>query len=326
MSEFHTENNNMIYETIIVGGGPAGLTAGLYLSRSRVNTLLLEKAIPGGQANLTEIIENYPGFPEGILGPELMQNFEKQARKFGLIIKNETVEEISYNVPVNKKLLQVKTDSEIYLCKTIIIASGAQASQLGVPGENEFRGRGVSYCATCDGAFFRGKEIIVVGGGDTAIEESLFLTKFASKVHVVHRRGELRATKILQERAFENSKINFIWHSVITEIKGKDQVESVHIKNVTNNQLTNFPCQGVFIFTGYSPTHPSLSIFSDKLVNEKGYILTDECMMTPVDGIFACGDVRAKVLRQVVTACGEGANAAYFAEKYMENLSSKESE
>jgi len=325
MSELNT-GNNKIFETIIIGGGPAGLTAGLYLSRSRVNTLLFEKGLPGGQANLTEMIENYPGFPEGILGPELMQSFEKQAKKFGLIIQNKTVEEISYNEPGDEKLFQVKADSEIYLCKTIIIASGAQASQLGVPGENEFRGRGVSYCATCDGAFFREKEIIVVGGGDTAIEESLFLTKFASKVHVVHRRGELRATKILQERAFKNPKIDFIWHSVITEIKGKEQVESVQIKNVTNNQITDFPCQGVFIFTGYSPTHPSLGIFHDKLVNKRGYILTDECMMTSVDGIFACGDVRAKDLRQVVTACGEGANAAYFAEKYMEYLSSKESE
>jgi thioredoxin reductase (NADPH) len=326
MDQQNLSQNSHIYETIIVGGGPAGLTAGLYLSRSRVDVLLMEKALPGGQANLTEMIENYPGFPEGILGPDLMQRFEKQARRFGLEIKNDTVLEIAKGDQEEEKYFQVKTDSNIFYCKSIIISSGAQASQLGVPGENEFRGRGVSYCATCDGAFFREKEIVVVGGGDAAIEEALFLTKFASKVNVVHRRGDLRAAKILQERAFANPKINFIWHSIVREIKGNEQVEVVQLKNVTDGQEISFPCQGVFIFTGYSPTHPSLGSFKDQIVNEKGYILTDECMMTPVEGVFACGDVRAKVLRQVVTACGEGANAAFFAEKYLGYLSSKESE
>ena len=314
------------YETIIVGAGPAGLTAGIYLSRSRVKVLLLEKGLPGGQAILTEMIENYPGFPEGILGPDLMQRFEKQARGFGLEITNDTVLEIDQVDKEEETYFQVKTNTNIFQSKSIIIASGAQASQLGVPGENKFRGRGVSYCATCDGAFFRGKEIVVVGGGDAAIEESLFLTKFASKVHVVHRRGELRAAKILQERAFANPKINFIWHSIVREIQGNDQVEAVQLKNVTNEQEIIFPCQGVFIFTGYSPTHPSLGSLEDKILNEKGYILTDECMMTAVEGLFACGDIRAKVLRQVITACGEGANAAFFAEKYLEYLSSMESE
>jgi thioredoxin reductase (NADPH) len=326
MDQQNLSYNDHIYETIIVGGGPAGLTAGLYLSRSRVDVLLMEKALPGGQANLTEMIENYPGFPEGVLGPDLMQRFEKQARRFGLEIKNDTVLEISRGDQEEEKYFQVKTDTNIFYCKSIIISSGAQASQLGVPGENEFRGRGVSYCATCDGAFFREKEIVVVGGGDAAIEEALFLTKFASKVSVVHRRGDLRATKILQERAFANPKINFIWHSIVREIKGNEQVEAVQLNNVTNGQEISFPCQGVFIFTGYSPTHPSLGSFKDQIVNEKGYILTDECMMTPVEGVFACGDVRAKVLRQVVTACGEGANAAFFVEKYLGYVSSKESE
>lgn len=326
MEKKDKNNSSNIYETIIVGGGPAGLTAGIYLSRSRINVLLLEKALPGGQANLTEMIENYPGFPEGVLGPELMQRFEKQARGFGLEIINDTVLEIDQIEKEEEKHFQIKTNYNTFYCKTIIIASGAQASQLGVPGENEFRGRGVSYCATCDGAFFRGKEIVVVGGGDAAIEESLFLTKFASKVHVVHRRGELRAAKILQERAFANPKINFIWHSIVREIKGKEQVEAVQLKNVTNEQEILFPCQGVFIFTGYSPTYPSLGSLKDKIVNEKGYIITDECMMTAIKGVFACGDVRAKVLRQVITACGEGASAAFFAEKYLEYLSSKEAE
>ncbi len=312
------KSNKHLYEIIIIGGGPAGLTAGLYLSRSRVDVLLIEKALPGGQANLTEMIENYPGFPDGIMGPDLMQRFEKQAIGFGLKIKTDTVVDIYYVDQKKKNYFQLRTDSEIYNCKSIIIASGAQASQLGVPGEDEFRGRGVSYCATCDGAFFREKEIVVVGGGDTAIEEAIYLTKFASKIHVVHRRGELRATRILQERAFANPKIHFIWNSVVTEIKGNEQVDTVQLKNVTNEQETTFPCQGVFIFTGYSPTYPSLGSFQDKIIDEKGYILTDKYMMTSVKGIFACGDVRAKELRQVVTACGEGANAAYFAEKYLE--------
>lgn len=325
MEEQKSGQDTHIYQTIIVGGGPAGLTAGIYLSRSRIDALLLEKGLPGGQANLTEMIENYPGFPEGILGPDLMQRFEKQARAFGLKIMNEDAVEITWGKQ-KKKQFRVKTDSNVYQCQSVIIASGAQASQLGVPGENEFRGRGVSYCATCDGAFFRDKEIVVVGGGDTAIEEALYLTRFGSKIHVIHRRGELRAAKILQERAFANPKINFIWHSIVTEIKGNKQVESVQLKNLVEEQEELFPCQGVFIFTGYSPTHPNMDSFKNQILNEKGYILTDESMMTPIEGIFACGDVRAKVLRQVVTACGEGANAAYFTEKYLEYLFSRESE
>ncbi len=315
--------NEHVYETIIIGGGPAGLTAGLYLSRSRIDVLLFEKGLPGGQANLTEMIENYPGFPEGILGPELMQLFEKQARSFGLEIKNEAVLEISPDDKRKENKFQVKTDSEICYCQSIIIASGAQASQLGVPGENKFRGRGVSYCGTCDGAFFRDKKIAVVGGGDTAIEEALYLTRFARNVHVVHRRDKLRATRILQERAFANPKIHFIWNSIVTEIRGGDQVEEVRLKDVINKQEKLFPCQGVFIFTGYKPTYPSLGLFQGQLSNKEDYILTDDSMRTSVEGIFACGDVRAKVLRQVVTACGEGASAAYSTEKYLENIVSE---
>lgn len=317
MAEYEEGYDQHIYETIIIGGGPAGLTAGLYLSRSRVDAVLLEQGMPGGQANLTEKIENYPGFPEGILGPELMQRFEQQAKKFGLEIKNNTVQQLILENRGSKRLFRVETDSEIYYSQSIIIASGAQASQLGVPGEDKFRGRGVSYCATCDGAFFREKEIVVVGGGDTAIEEALYLTKFASKVSVIHRRDKLRAAKILQERAFTNPKIHFIWHSIVTEIKGNEQVSAVYLKNVKDQRETLFPCQGVFIFTGYSPIYPSLDFFQDQIIDDKGYILTNDCLMTSVEGIFACGDVRAKALRQVVTACGEGANAAFFVEKYL---------
>ncbi|MDI9597599.1 MAG: thioredoxin-disulfide reductase [Atribacterota bacterium] len=308
------------YETIIIGGGPAGLTAGIYLSRARVSALLLEKGLPGGQANLTEMIENYPGFPDGIIGPELMQQFVSQASRFGLKIENNDVLEISSTDQHGKNLFQVKTELTQFYAESIIIASGAQASKLGIPGEKEYTGRGVSYCGTCDGAFFREKDIIVVGGGDTAIEESLFLTKFARKVYIVHRRDKLRATKILQERAFANDKIEIIWDSIVLEIKGNNKVEKVLLKNVKKNQERDFSCQGVFIFTGYTPSYPSLGSFHGKLVNDKGYITTDEDMKTKVDGIYACGDVRAKKLRQVVTACGEGAIAAFSVEKYLEYL------
>jgi thioredoxin reductase (NADPH) len=314
------KTNNRIYEAIIVGGGPAGLTAGIYLSRSRIDVLLLEKGLTGGQANLTEMIENYPGFPDGILGPELMQLFVNQATRFGLEIQNRDVFEISSTGEPRKGKFRIKADSKEFYTKSIIIASGAQASKLGVPGEKEYIGKGVSYCGTCDGAFFREKDIIVVGGGDTAIEESLFLTKFAHKVYVVHRRDKLRATKILQERAFDNKKIDFIWDSIVTGIKGNEKVEEVQLKNVKNNQEKPFKCQGVFIFTGYIPVYPSLKTFSSQLVNDYGYILTDDDMKTKVEGIFACGDVRAKKLRQVVTACGEGAIAAFSLEKYLESL------
>ncbi len=308
---------NHTYENIIVGGGPAGLTAGIYLSRSRVDVLLFEQGITGGQANLTEVIENYPGFPDGILGPELMQRFERQAKRFGLKIKNNTVLEIS---PLNKngeKLFEIKTDDDYYCSKSVILATGGKPQKLGIPGEEELTGRGVSYCGTCDGAFFREKEIVVVGGGDTALEEALFLTKFASKVNIVHRRDQLRAVKILQERAFNNPKINFIWNSVVLAIEGEKQVVDIQLKNLKTGKVSTFPCQGVFIFTGYSPIYPSLGKLKEQLVNENGYIVTDENMRTKIEGIFACGDVCAKVLRQVVTACGEGARAAFSVESFL---------
>ncbi len=317
---FNEDLKDNKYESIIIGGGPAGLTAGIYLSRSRIKSLLLEKGLPGGQANLTEMIENYPGFPEGILGPDLMQNFEKQALRFGLEIRNGNVLSISQIKDTEKDYFEVEVDYEKYISKTIIIASGAKASTLGIPGEKEFTGRGVSYCGTCDGAFFKDKEIVVVGGGDTAIEEALFLTRFASKVSVIHRRDQLRATKILQERAFSNKKIEFIWDSIVVEIKGNQKVESVILKNVKTNLNKIFPCQGIFIFTGYTPVYPSFDKLPEKIVNQYGYIISDENMMTKVEGIFACGDVRYKLLRQVVTACGEGAIAAFSVEKYLNIL------
>ena len=305
----------IIYDAIIIGGGPAGLTAGIYLSRARMNTLLIEKALPGGQAILTEIIENYPGFPHGIAGPELMQKMEEQAVRFGLKIEYGEVEEVKIK---EDKVKIVKINNKEYRTMTIILASGAEASKLGAPGEEKLRGRGVSYCATCDAPFFKDQKIVVVGGGDMAIEEALYLTKFVREVTIVHRRDRLRATKILQERVFANKKINFTWDSVVTKILGSGKVEGILIKNKKTGEEKEISCQGVFVFVGNVP--------NSKLLNElikldkRGYILTDDNMMTSQEGIYACGDVRKKLLRQVVTACGEGATAAFAAQKYIEEL------
>jgi thioredoxin reductase (NADPH) len=308
----------IIYDAIIIGGGPAGLTAGIYLSRARMNTLLIEKALPGGQAILTEIIENYPGFPHGIAGPELMQKMEEQAVGFGLKIEYGEAAEVRIKEGKEDKVKIVKINNQEYRTLTIILASGAEASKLGVPGEEELRGRGVSYCATCDAPFFKNQKIVVIGGGDTAIEEALYLTKFAQGVILIHRRDRLRATKILQERVFSNKKINFAWDSVVTKILGKEKLEGVLIQNKKTGEEKEIPCQGVFVFVGNVPNSKFLNE-SIKL-DEKGYILTDDNMMTSQEGIYACGDVRKKLLRQVVTACGEGATAAFSAQKYIEEL------
>jgi thioredoxin reductase (NADPH) len=307
-----------IYDAIIIGGGPAGLTAGIYLSRARMNTLLIEKALPGGQAILTEIIENYPGFPLGITGPELMQKMEEQAVGFGLKIEYGEVEEIKIKEGKEDKVRIVKINNKEHKTLTIILASGAEASKLEVPGEEELRGRGVSYCATCDAPFFKDQKIVVVGGGDTAIEEALYLTKFVREAIIIHRRGRLRATRILQERVFSNKKINFAWGSVVIKILGKEKVEGVLVQNKKTGEEREISCQGIFVFVGNIPN----SKFFNELIklDKKGYILTDDNMMTSQEGIYACGDVRKKLLRQVVTACGEGATAAFAAQKYIEEL------
>ncbi len=305
----------IIYDAIIIGGGPAGLTAGIYLSRARMDTLLIEKAMPGGQAILTEIIENYPGFPHGITGPELMQKMEEQAVRFGL--KIECGEAVEFKIKEDKVKI-IKINNQEYRTLTIVLASGAEASKLKVPGEEELRGRGVSYCATCDAPFFKDQKIVVIGGGDTAIEETLYLTKFVREATIVHRRDRLRATKILQERVFANKKINFAWDSVVTKILGSEKVEGILIQNKKTGKEKEVPCQGVFVFVGNVPN----SKFLNKLIklDQKGYILTDGNMMTSQEGIYACGDVRKKILRQVVTACGEGATAAFAAQKYIEEI------
>jgi thioredoxin reductase (NADPH) len=307
-----------LYDVIIIGGGPAGLTAGIYVSRAGLKSLLLEKLIPGGQANLTDWIENYPGFSEGISGMALMKNIEQQARKFGLEIKTEEVTLLSKN----KKTFILKTPQQEYETTAVIIASGARPERIGVPGESKLTGKGVSYCATCDGPLFRNREVLVVGGGDAAIEEALFLTRFANKVTVVHRRSELRASKILQDRAFASPKLTFIWDSVIEEIIGGDKVEGVKIKNVKSNEKITLSTSGVFVFIGSKPDAGFASGIVE--MDKSGYINTNEEMLSSVEGICACGDVRKKILRQVVTACGEGAVAAVSASQHVERLKAEQ--
>ena len=304
----------MDYDVIIIGGGPAGLTAAIYTSRARLKTLVIESYSVPGQAIITDSIENFPGFPEGINGFELVEKFKKQAEKFGaeLIVKNvEKIEQLQDG-------WRIKAEDKTYTTLSIIIATGAHPRKLDVPGEHKFSGKGVSYCATCDGALYRDKHVVVIGGGDTAIDEALFLTRFAKKVTLVHRRDRLRATKILQERVLANKKIEFAWESNVIEILGKDKVGGVKIKNIKTKKDTDLSCDGVFVFVGYEPN----TVLAKGLLklDKKSYILADDDMNTSKKGIFSCGDCRKKLLRQVVTACGDGATAAFNAQQYVEKL------
>jgi thioredoxin reductase (NADPH) len=304
-------NMQGLYDIIIIGGGPAGLSAGLYGARSRAKTLILEKGKWGGQAATTEELENYPGSIEQPTGPEITARMKRQVEEFGAETKAETVTKLE----LDGKIKRVITDSAEYQAKTVIIATGAKPRLLGCPGELELRGKGVSYCATCDADFFTDLRVVVVGGGDSAIQEAIYLTKFAEKVTVIHRRDELRAAKSIQERAFANPKIDFIWDSVVTEIKGDGIVESVVVKNVKTNEIKEVQTDGVFMFVGYDPVSDLVKGLVD--MDEKGYIITDENMSTSVEGVFAAGDVRVKSLRQVVTAASDGAIAAVRAEHYI---------
>ncbi|WP_372519874.1 thioredoxin-disulfide reductase [Candidatus Ruminimicrobiellum ovillum] len=304
----------MIYDVIIVGGGPSGMSAAIYASRARLKTLLIEKAGCGGQIAITDHLENYPGFEEGINGFELAMKMEKQARTFGCEIVYGEVSFMETDDAIKKVIL---SDKKEYFTKTIIIASGANFRKLGVEGEQEFIGKGVSYCATCDGPFFRNKEIAVVGGGDSALQEALYLTKFATKVNLIHRRDQFRAAKILQEKVFAEPKINIIFDSVVEKISGNISVEQVMLKNVKNNISSPLNVNGVFVFVGWLPNTKFLENTKIKL-NEAGYIVTDDNMNTSIEGIFACGDVRQKILRQVVTAAGDGAIAAISAQHFIE--------
>jgi thioredoxin reductase (NADPH) len=301
------------YEVIIIGGGPAGLTAGLYTSRARLGTLLIENALFGGQMTTTEMIENYPGFPQGITGDELSRLMEEQARRFGMGTVNQEVVEVT----LEGNLKKIRTHEMSYRCEALIICTGAEYRKLGVPGEKEFAGKGVSYCATCDGAFFRDANIVVVGGGDSALTEALFLTKFVKGLTIIHRRDALRATKIYQERAMGNPKITFLWNSVVQEIKGQQVVRSVTVKNVKTGELKEISTEGVFLFVGLSPRTEFLKGLVE--MDEGRYIFTNENGETSVPGIFAAGDCRKKMLRQIATAAGDGATAAFAAEKYLED-------
>ncbi len=303
-----------MYDVIIIGGGPAGLTAGLYTCRARLKTLLIEKGITGGQVTTTEWVENYPGFEDGISGAELAQKMEKQATKFGLEIIQGSVMKISSEDKVKKVILD--GDSQ-YEAKAIIIATGSNPKLVNIEGENEFRGRGVSYCATCDGAFFKGDRLAVIGGGDSAVEEGIFLTKFAETVYIVHRRDEFRAAKVAQERALNNPKIKVVWDSVPEKIAGDPSgVTALHIKNVKTGEQSALEVKGVFIYIGYNPNTEFLKGLVT--LDKSNYIVANEDMSTSVPGIFVAGDVRAKPLKQIATAVGDGAIVAMSTEKYIE--------
>ena len=309
-----------MYDLIIIGGGPAGLSAGIYGARARLNTLILEKEMAGGQINKTLDVENYPGIPDGHSGMQLAMRMEEQAKAFGAEVKQEMVESVDLKGQVKK----IKTNQGEYEALSVIITTGANPKKLGVPGEEEFAGRGVSYCATCDSAFYENADVFVVGGGDSAVEEANFMTKIARKVYLVHRRDELRAAKSLQERVFNNDKIEILWDSVLKEIKGDKLAKEVLIENVKTKEVKSF-CStgdndglGIFIYVGYIPITDYLGGQLD-LVD--GYIKTDGKMQTNLQGVYAAGDIRYEGFKQVVTAVGEGATAAMMAEKYLSDLS-----
>ena len=305
---------NIDYDLVIIGGGPAGLTAGLYAARARLNVILIEKIVPGGQIVISDLIENYPGFPEGISGPDLVQRMTDQVKRFDLNIENNEVIAIDLSNPVKK----ITLNDRIITTHTIIIATGASPKKLGVPGEDTFFGKGISSCATCDGPFFKDSVVAAVGGGDTAVQESLFLTKFVKKLYLVHRRDRLRAEAILQERALASDKIEFIWNSVLTGINGLSHVENISVQNVKTGDITELSVDGCFIWVGILP---NTQFLKDAVkLDEQGFIIADLNMETSVPGVFAAGDVRNTTLRQIATAVGDASIAAFSAEQYIENV------
>jgi thioredoxin reductase (NADPH) len=303
-----------VYDVAIIGAGPAGLSAGIYAARAKLSTVVVEKMYPGGQAAITDRIENYPGFNEGIAGAELTDKMKSQAEKFGAEFLNGEAS----NIEKRDEKFVIQLKGETLEAKAVILAMGAESRKLGVKGEKEYTGRGVSYCATCDGAFYTDKPVMMVGGGDSAIEEALYLSRFASSVYVVHRRDQLRATKILQERAFKNEKMKFIWNSTVDEIKGRETVEEIILRNVKTGEKTLVAVNGIFVAIGWVPNTSLVKDLAE--LDEQGYIITDENMGTGVPGLFAAGDIRRKPLRQVVTAVADGAIAAVEAGKYVESL------
>jgi thioredoxin reductase (NADPH) len=304
-------------DLIIIGGGPAGLTAGIYAGRARLCTFLIEKLIHGGQMMTTDLVENYPGFPEGISGPDLSDRMRQQAERFGLKIINGDVLDVIPGTPADRAHTVVLEDRRIRT-GTIIIATGASYRRLGVPGEKELTGKGVSFCATCDGALYRDQEIAMVGGGDTALTETLFLNRFAKKIHVIHRRDALRGAKYLQEQILNSDKVQVHWNSVVEEFQGEPALESLKLKDVNTGEHRVLPVTGCFIAIGITPNTQWLK---NLLPTDKwGFILTDQEMVTKIPGIFAAGDVRSKHLWQIATAVGDGAVAAYSVEKYLDKL------
>jgi thioredoxin reductase (NADPH) len=301
-------------KVLILGSGPAGLAAALYAARAELAPIVLTGIELGGQAALTYTIENYPGFPEGVGGAQLGELFQKQAERFGAEIVFDTAQSVDFS----QKPFKIKGDNQDYSADSLIIASGARPNHLEIPGENTMLGRGVSYCATCDGAFFKDRRVVVVGGGDSAIEEGLFLTRYASSVTVVHRRENLRAGAVLQKRAFDNPKMNFVWDTVLTEVVGNEKTEAVKIRNLKTGTEETSPIDGVFVFIGHTP---NTQMFEGKLVMDNGYIKVDERMRTSIPGVFAAGEAADPHFRQVITSAGMGAAAAIEATHFLQNES-----
>lgn len=305
------------FDIVILGGGPAGLSAGIYSARSNASTAILDITMMGGQPSNYLELENYPGFPI-IGGYELMEKFEEHVDKFN-VQKFPMVEIKNINLTSSPKIIE--TEENTFYAKSVIIACGAKAKKLGVKGEQEYIGRGVSYCAVCDGAFYRDKIVTVVGGGNTAVEEGMYLTKFAKKVYIVHRRNELRADKILQERAFNNDKLEFVWDSKVVEIQGEDTVNSVILENIKTGEITKLETDGVFPYIGFTPNVEGIS--GQVQQDSNGFIITDSTMQTSERGVFAAGDIRNTPLRQVITASSDGAVSAVYASKYLETLATE---
>ena len=312
ISSSTSESEEQHVRVLILGSGPAGLSAALYAARADLNPIVLAGMDLGGQVSLTYIVENYPGFPEGVGGPEMVELFQKQAERFGAKVEYDTATEVD----LTEQPFRVKTYNTVYKTDSLIISTGATARHLNVPGEERLTGRGVSYCATCDGWFFKDRDVIVVGGGDSALEEGLFLTRYANTVTIVHRRDELRAGPVLEERARTNPKIKFLWNRVVTEIQGEDAVKSVRIKDVVTGEEQDREIDGVFIFIGHTP---NTQLFEGQLeMDPLGYLITDRMMETSVPGVFAAGEAADPIFRQVITSAGMGAAAAMRAGHYLE--------
>jgi thioredoxin reductase (NADPH) len=306
-------------KVIIIGSGPAGLTAALYTARAKLNPLVFVGNQLGGQVAITHEVENYPGFPEGLGGPELVEKMRAQAERFGTRYEYSSISEVDFT---HGRPFTLKDENgKEYQADSVIVTSGASPRKLQIPGEDNFIGRGVSYCGTCDGFFFRGKDIIVVGGGDSAIEEGIFLTRFANKVDVIHRRDELRAGALLQQRAFKNEKMSFTWDTAVEEIAGNGVVDHVVLRNLKTGETRDYPTEGVFIFIGHNPNN---SIYQEQLqMDEEGYVITDKLMRTNIEGVFAAGEIQDPIYRQVGTSVGQGTAAAMSLERW---LSEKEAE